>query len=440
MAAKSSDVRIPIGDRHLNASWAVPKRPRGVIVFAHGSGSSRFSPRNQEVAEVMQDAGFATLLMDMLDEFEAADRSKVFDIELLAQRLIAGVEWVVQQPKMERLPIGLFGASTGAAAALRAAALRPGNVDAVVSRGGRPDLAWGDLPHVKAPTLLIVGQRDYEVLKLNQSVLPRLRGVRELRTVPGATHLFEEPGTLARAADLARHWFLQHLAGQSPIDDPYAQLFVNREQAGQRLVERLSGRSFTDPLVLAIPRGGVVVGAVLAEGLGAELDVILARKLRMPGQPEFALGAISEEGDLYLNPDTEAMSEQMQEYLDQECRQQMEEIERRRDLLRQGRPPASVTGRSVIVTDDGIATGSTMIAALRALKTQKPREVIVAAPVAAPDRLRQVERECDEAVCLIETPLLHAVGQFYLDFAAVEDEEVVALLKRFAARAQAVEQ
>src|SRR5262249_36096031 len=157
--------------------------------------------------------------------------------------------------------------------------------------------------------------------------------------------------------------------------------------AGQRLRERLSGRSFVDPLVLAIPRGGVVVGAALAEGLGAELDVVLARKLRMPGQPEFALGAISETGELYIPHDIEEMPARLQTSLDHECRQQMDEIERARNLFRQGRPAAAVTGRSVIVTDDGIATGATMIAALRALKAQKPRELVVAAPVAAPDRL-----------------------------------------------------
>lgn len=433
------EVIIPVGKKQFCGVWTVPQAPRGVVLFAHGSGSSRFSTRNQHVAGDLQKAGLATLLMDMLDETEAEDRANVFDIDLLAQRVRAAIDWTTRQRVVRGVPIGLFGASTGAAAALRAAALRPAIVQAVVSRGGRPDLAWDDLPNVTAATLLIVGQRDYEVLKLNQSAIDRLGGLRELRTVPGATHLFEEPGALATVADAAKEWFLRHLADQTAQDNPYGRIFVNREQAGHHLAARLKERPLTDPLVLAIPRGGVVVGAVLAEELHADLDVVLARKLRMPGNPEYALGAIAETGAVYLNIDAEKLAPQMQGYLDQECRHQMAEMDRRRNSFRQGRAPSSVAGRSAIVTDDGIATGSTMIAALRALKMQQPRELIVAVPVASPDRLRQVESECDAALCLIETPLLQAVGHFYRDFTPVEDDKVIALLNRFADRHHAVE-
>jgi predicted phosphoribosyltransferase len=207
-------------------------------------------------------------------------------------------------------------------------------------------------------------------------------------------------------------------------------IFADRADAGCRLAKRLRRRRFTNPLVLAIPRGGVVLGAVLADALGADLDVVLSRKLRMLGNSEFALGAIAETGAVYLNLDAEQITPALQAYLDRECRQQQGEIARRRELFRGGRPPIDVTGRSVLVVDDGIATGSTMLAALRALKVQHPREVIVAVPVASPDRLDQVRRECDEVVCLIEAPDLQAVGEFYRDFTQVEDEEVVTLLHR----------
>ena len=209
-------------------------------------------------------------------------------------------------------------------------------------------------------------------------------------------------------------------------------MFADRTDAARRLAARLKGRRFTDPIVLAIPRGGVVLGAVLADALGADLDVVLARKLGMPGNPEFALGAIGETGEVHHNVPLEEFSPAIRKYLDGECRQQMAEIARRRTLFRHGRAAAPLRGRSVIVVDDGIATGSTMLAALRAIRLQAPLEVIVAVPVAAPDRLRQVAAECDETVCLLEAADLFAVGQFYRDFAQVEDEQVVSLLNRFA--------
>jgi predicted phosphoribosyltransferase len=209
-------------------------------------------------------------------------------------------------------------------------------------------------------------------------------------------------------------------------------MFRNREDAARQLAEELKGRELHDPLVLAIPRGGVVTGAVLARELGADLDIVLSRKLRAPGQPELAIGAISEDGRVYLNHYAQEFFDQMQEYLAEERRHKLAEIARRQKLFRAVRPRAPVAGRSVIVTDDGIATGSTMIAALQAVKTQGPREVIVAAPVASPDRLAEVRRWCDEAVCLLTPKDFWAIGQFYEDFTQVEDEEVVRLLREFA--------
>ena len=204
--------------------------------------------------------------------------------------------------------------------------------------------------------------------------------------------------------------------------------FADRADAARRLAKRLRGRRFTNPLVLAIPRGGVVLGAKVADALGADLDVALSRKLPMPGNPEFALGAIAENGAVYLNLDADRITPALQAHLEHECRRQQQEIARRRQVFRAGRSPLDVAGRSVLVVDDGIATGSTMIAALRALKRQHPREVIVAVPVAALDRLAQVREECDEVVCLIEAAELRAVAEFYDDFSQVEDGEVAALL------------
>lgn len=200
----------------LQGLVCVPDGARGIVVFAHGSGSSRLSPRNQDVANILQRAGLATLLFDLLTSEEhahdAVSAEYRFNIPLLARRLSGALDWLYKQPALATLGIGLFGASTGAAAALCAAAERPADVRAVVSRGGRPDLARDALPLVKAPTLLIVGELDTEVIRLNRLAAAHLRCEHETVIVPGATHLFEEPGKLDEAARLATEWFVPRLA------------------------------------------------------------------------------------------------------------------------------------------------------------------------------------------------------------------------------------
>ncbi len=207
-----SDVQILLERERLGGHLTIPENPLGVVIFVHGSGSSRHSPRNRFVAEVLNRAGLATLLFDLLTNSEERDRANVFDIELLSKRLADVTASVASDPDLEGLPIGYFGASTGAAAALRAAATPSSPVGAVVSRGGRPDLAASSLGEVRAPTLLIVGGLDRAVLDLNRQAQAQLVCSNELRVVPGATHLFEEPGTLRAAAELARNWFVDHLA------------------------------------------------------------------------------------------------------------------------------------------------------------------------------------------------------------------------------------
>lgn len=196
----------------LPGDLSVPPHAKGLVLFAHGSGSSRLSERNRWVARQLQRHGLATLLFDLLTAEEALDRRMVFDIPLLGQRVVQAMRWAAQRDELAGLRLGLFGASTGAAAALVAAAQKPQHVAAVVSRGGRPDLAGEWLPHVQAPTLLIVGGHDEEVLALNRQALRLLKGRKRLEVVPGASHLFEEPGTLDSVAALAVSWFEQHLA------------------------------------------------------------------------------------------------------------------------------------------------------------------------------------------------------------------------------------
>lgn len=212
---EESLVRVPVGSVALEGNLRIPVDAIGVVLFAHGSGSSRHSPRNRSVAETLQAAGLATLLMDLLtaeeDVIDSRTRKLRFDIGLLRDRLIAAIDWLTQNPDTHDLKIGCFGASTGAAGALMAAAERPEVVHAVVSRGGRPDLAKSVLDRVQAPTLLIVGENDPIVIDLNQQAMVHLLCEKQLKIVPKATHLFEEPGALAEVARLAGLWFQRHL-------------------------------------------------------------------------------------------------------------------------------------------------------------------------------------------------------------------------------------
>lgn len=208
-ASRPQDIEIlPLG---LKGLLTVPVGATGIVVFAHGSGSSRLSPRNNQVARALNEAGLATLLFDLLLPREADDRQKVFDIPLLADRLEEALDWISAEESTADLAIGIFGASTGAAAALTAAARRPELVAAVVSRGGRPDLAAPAFGNVLAPTLLIVGELDTVVIELNRRAMAQLTCPTRLEIVPGATHLFEEPGTLDRVVSLATAWFVQCL-------------------------------------------------------------------------------------------------------------------------------------------------------------------------------------------------------------------------------------
>ena len=208
----SEHVTIRSGRILLEGFLTIPESPLGVVLFAHGSGSGRFSPRNNFVARQLQESSLATLLIDLLDPAESEDRQKVFDIDLLADRLLLAKAWLAHDPRTIDCRIGYFGASTGAAAALQAAARDPDLITAVVSRGGRPDLAQPYLSRVTAPTLLIVGGYDEPVIELNREAYALLHCEKELVIVPGATHLFEEPGTLEQVATHACAWFQRHFA------------------------------------------------------------------------------------------------------------------------------------------------------------------------------------------------------------------------------------
>lgn len=419
---------VTIGPHHLKGLLGVPATPKGLVIFAHGSGSGRFSPRNNYVARRLERSGFATLLLDLLSPEEEANRQNVFDIGLLASRVIEATEWARCLPELSNLPIGYFGASTGGGAALAAAAMNPEHVSAVVSRGGRPDLAGNALGSVEAPTLLLVGSRDEQVLELNRWAMTRMKCTVELSVVPGAGHLFEEPGTLDAVVEKASEWFQRYSSGAAAhvLKLPFA----NRRMAGQLLAGQLLRFKQDHPLVLALPRGGVPVAYEIAEKLDADLDLLLVRKIGAPHHAEFGIGAVvdGEHPQVSINRDIVEKLAVPSGYIHNEAHRQLREIERRREEYLGGRKPVPVTGRTVIVVDDGIATGSTVRAALRAIRDKKPKKLVLAVPLGAPDTILSLQGECDELVCLVTPDPFYAVGAHYEDFEQTTDQEVRALL------------
>jgi len=426
-------IQIVSDSIRLEGELAIPADAAGVVLFAHGSGSSRLSPRNQFVAQALQKAGVGTLLFDLLTEEEARDRENVFDIDFLAHRLSDATRWLRNHGETRGYALGYFGASTGAAAALAAAAQNE-TIAAVVSRGGRPDLAMRHLGAVRAPTLLIVGGRDFGVIELNEKAYRVLRCEKSLKIVPGATHLFEEPGTLEQVAELAADWFRRHLK-KTTVADPASRLpivYPNREAAGRLLAERLLTQAYTDIVVLGIPRGGVPVAKQVADALAAPLDIIVVRKLGAPDQPELGIGAVVD-GDhprAIFNQDIIQYLGVSDEFIKAEIARQLEEVKRRESAYRGDRAKISLAGKTVIVVDDGIATGSSVRAALRGVRRQEPKRLILAVPVAPTESLDALRSDADEIVCL-ETPEdFFAVGQFYRDFGQVSDGEVKAILRK----------
>ncbi len=427
----SKPVRIaPLG---LEGLLGVPQGALGLVVFAHGSGSGRLSPRNNQVATALRERGLATLLLDLLRPEEENDRGHVFDIALLASRLAAAADWARREPQLKSLPAGYFGASTGAAAALVAAARDP-QIRAVVSRGGRPDLAAEALHVVTAPSLLIVGGADTHVLDWNRAAFEALTCVKELIVVPGAGHLFEESGALQQVVRHARRWFLRFLA---PRAAPPRQrvVFTNRTEAGRQLAAALLRFKDEHPVVLALPRGGVPVAFEVAKALGAPLDVALVRKIGAPGHAELGLGAVvdGKHPQMILNEEVVRLVRPKPGYLEAEKARQIQELERRRALYRGDCSAPAFEGRTVIVVDDGIATGGSAKAVLRALSAQHAGKLVLAVPVAPADSIEALSSEADEVVCLATPDPFFAVGEHYDDFAQTTDEEVVRLLQRAAA-------
>lgn len=430
MAGTGEVSQVRIAPEGLEGLLGIPDDARGVVIFAHGSGSGRLSPRNNQVAAGLRDAGFATLLLDLLRPEEETDRANVFDIPLLASRLASATQWARARPELAHLPAGYFGASTGAAAALVAAAELPESIAAVVSRGGRPDLAGDALELVRCPTLLIVGGADHGVIELNERARDLIPGVRQMVLVAGAGHLFEEPGALDAVLEHAIAWFSRHL--KLKARSLVYERFADRADAGRKLATAVMHLKPVDPVVLALPRGGVPVAFEVARALHAPLEIVLARKIGAPDQPELGLGAVVDGAhpQVVLNEELVELVRPGDAYLRDEEQRQLREIERRRALYGVAGRATEFAGRTVIVVDDGIATGGTIKAVLQAIRNQPHGPIVLAVPVAPADTLQELAPLADEIVCLMSPDPYYAVGVHYRDFTQTTDEEVVDLLNR----------
>ncbi len=420
---------VSIGERALPGWLTLPEAPRGLIIFAHGSGSSRHSPRNAAAARRLEELGFATLLFDLLTDEEAQDRRNVFDISLLAVRIGQALSWALEQASLDGLPIGLFGASTGAGAALRAAASSP-FVSAIVSRGGRPDLSGPGLRQLRAPTLLIVGGKDRDVLALNEAAAEQMLCPHRIIVVPGAGHLFEEPGALEQVLAISGAWFLKHMHAFVRTDLP----FRSRVQAGERLGQILVDHKFEKPVVYALPRGGVALAIEIARSLHAPLDLILVRKIGVPGQPELAAACVinGDQADIVMNDDVMKAVPLSKDDVRRLAVRELEEIERQRKLYRLERAPVTAKARTAILVDDGVATGTTMRAAILAIRKQEPARIVLAVPVASEDAMNMLGHLVDEAIALAVPDRFGSVSQYYNDFHQMTDEEVIQMLCQYA--------
>lgn len=436
------EVRIPVRGGRLLGDLAIPNDPIGVVVFAHGSGSSRFSPRNRAVARRLQSHGLATLLVDLLTPIEEAQDRRTahlrFDIELLVRRVEATLDWSLSDSRLRGLPIGLYGSSTGAAAALAAAAHEPDVVAAIVARSGRPDLVEPLLPQVMAPTLFVVGSHDSDLLDRNQYAATRLHCTHRTSIVSGASQLFAEPGALDRAANLASAWFVRHLAESRSNDaDEDTQAastiltrYADRAAAGAALAQ-LVGRDapgLVEPIVVALPHGGVEVAAPVAAALDAPLEAAVARAICAPSQPELVIGSVDEEGaTTFTDSLLHALRLSPRETRDLSMRATAT-ARREAHALRDGRPLPAVAGHDVLLVDDGYVDGMLAASVARMLHRHGARRVILAVPIAPRSLLHEPPTEFDGVVCPYAPDPLDSIGSHYARFDHVPDSRAHELL------------
>jgi putative phosphoribosyl transferase len=443
----------------LEGDLVIPSGARAIVLFSHGSGSTRLSSRNQFVAAVLNNKNnIATLLVDLLkpDEKNIDEETNHFryDVDLLCKRVELVTSWLGQDPETMRLSIGCFGSSIGAAAALTAS-VRLGLIKAIVARGGRLDLVdETTLNQVKAPTLFIVGSNDVPIISANARAFKSLSSAeaKQLVVVPNATHLFQEAGKMEEVARIASDWFECYLLKSGMMfHSRYAGVtrskflsvlprrlafqikFRDRFAAGELLASLLSRHKKEDDdiVVIGIARGGIIVADPVTEKLNADFDIIVPRKLRSPHNSEHAIGSIMHDQSVYLDIPTLATQQDIsEECIEVEKVEQKTEIEHRLTLYRPSQKAYKIRHKTVILVDDGIATGATMIASARWTRKQNPKRLIITAPVGPKQVVRRLNSEADQIEVLRQPSQFKSVSQFYQQFMTVSDDAILQVAKR----------
>lgn len=410
-----------------------------VVVFAHGWGSSKASKRNRAIAEALARAGIAALLFDFTGHGDSGGDAEQAGLEGQCHDLADVLDHVAARADLG--DVGIAGSSSGGAVAAAIAA-SDARVRALVLRAPSAATAFADVARITAPTLIVQGDED-TLLERNRELAERLAGEHRLCTVAGASHLFEEPRGLATAQRETVRWFERWLRGARSsaggeshpapaLRQPAPTHFLDRTDAGRQLAKRLLDHRGPETVVLALPRGGISVAEPIARELGAEFDVFVSRKIRAPAQPELAIGAIAEGDTVVWNDDVLAALGVGAEARARELERSRQELNERLREYREVRPRARLRGRTVIVVDDGVATGATLLAAIAALAREGAARVVVALPGGAGDTLDRIaaRKDVDELVALARPPVFYAVGQLYDDFSPVSSAEVCQALRR----------
>ncbi len=396
-----------------------------VVIFAHGLESGKDSPRNIYIAGGLVEKGICCFLPDFTGHGESEGELSDATVEQFAQDLGASLDCISHIKGIDPVKIGVCGSSMGGIAALVRAST-DSRIRALALRSAPAEGYYQYASQVRIPALIVQGDAD-PIMGQSLILFEYLAGEKKLAFIKGADHLYSKEEHIKEARQTIAQWFAEKLGS----DDPKPIIFKDRRDAGARLASRLKDyKDRKGVMVLALPRGGVVTGHEIASYLNCPLDIIIVRKIGFPGQPELAIGAVSETGTVALNKYIISTYGVQEGYIEGEISHQKAEIERRIDLYRKGKGIPDLKGKTIILVDDGVATGATMKAAISTLKAEGIERLIVALPVAPPDTVEELRQMVDELICL-ETPYdFMAVGAYYQDFTQVTDEEVVEILER----------
>lgn len=398
---------------------------RPVVIFAHGLNSSKESPGNLSIAGGLVQKGFCCFLFDFTAHGESEGGISDVHTEQFVQDLDASLNYIDTRKEIDPMRIGICGSGIGGTAALLKG-IRDGRIRALVLRSAPVRGYYECARKISIPVMIVQGDAD-PVMQESRMFYENLAGGKKFVLVKGADHFYSKDEHLMAAGEAIVQWFAEELTSE----DPHTGIFRDRRDAGLELASRLEEyRDREGVVVLALPRGGVVTGHEVSSYLHCPLDIIIVRKLGFPGQAELAIGAVSETGAVVLNDSIIRSGGVSQEYINSEVSRQKAEIVRRINLYRKGEGIPDLRGKTIILVDDGVATGATMKAAISTLKMEGIAELIVALPVAPPETAGELQQMVDEFICLEIPGYFMAVGSFYQDFIQVRDEEVVEILKR----------